>query len=93
MLTREQQLLMLRNLALTMVKSVVEKPEAVEFTEQVMTHNVVVEIYVADSDVGLVLGTRGAHVDAMRTLLNVACKRTDFKYNIDIISKARRRTH
>jgi len=89
-LKREEQIELLRNLATTMVKSVAEKPEEVVVRMVDTQHNLVFEICVASSDMGLVLGRDGCTAESMRDVMYVACKKTDFKITLDIVTKDKR---
>jgi len=63
-------------------KSLVDAPEEV-FVEQV--DGDLIELEVAQSDVGKVIGRQGRTARAMRTLLNAAGLRAHKRYALDII--------
>jgi predicted RNA-binding protein YlqC (UPF0109 family) len=75
----------IREFVLAMVRGVVDKPDEVEvYKEMAGLRNVVLEVVVAESDVGIAVGRDGTTVDAMRVLLFAKCKRHDLKYSFDI---------
>lgn len=63
-------------------KSLVDAPEEV-FVEQV--DGDLIELEVAQSDVGKMIGRQGRTARAMRTLLNAAGLRAHKRYTLDII--------
>ena len=71
-----------RALVELIAKSIVDTPEEV-FVEQV--DGDVIELEVAESDVGKVIGRQGRTARAMRTLLNAAGIRAHKRYQLEII--------
>ena len=68
------------------VKHLVNHPEDVQVGEVEGEHFVVYELRVAKSDMGLVLGRRGQHADAIRHLLNAAAAtRTRKRVTLEIL--------
>ena len=63
-------------------KSLVDAPDEV-FVEQVDSD--VIELEVAESDVGKVIGRQGRTARAMRALLNAAGVRAHKRYSLEII--------
>jgi predicted RNA-binding protein YlqC (UPF0109 family) len=63
-------------------KALVNAPEEV-FVEQV--DGDVIELEVAENEVGKVIGRQGRTVRAMRTLLNAAGVRAHKRYTLDVI--------
>jgi hypothetical protein len=55
-----------------MVKSVVDYPEQVEITEVEGTDSLILEIKVAQEDMGKVIGKSGRIINAMRTIISAA---------------------
>ena len=51
------------------VKAIVDKPEQVRVTEIISERTIVYELKVSKGDMGAVIGRRGQHADAIRTLL------------------------
>lgn len=89
-LTRDAQIQLLENLVTTMVTSIAEKPSEVEIRKMVTQHNLVFEVCVASTDMGLVLGREGCTAESMRDVMYVACKKTDFKVHLDIVTRDKR---
>jgi predicted RNA-binding protein YlqC (UPF0109 family) len=71
-----------RALVELIAKSIVDTPDEV-FVEQV--DGDVIELEVAESDVGKVIGRQGRTARAMRTLLNAAGIRAHKRYQLEII--------
>lgn len=66
------------------VKSLVEKPEAVELKETQDGDNITIIVNVADGDMGRVIGKGGATVTAIRTLLKNCNSKDGKRYFIQI---------
>lgn len=81
---RKEALEDLRFLIETIVAALVEYPDQVKIVELAGFRNVVLEVTVAESDVGAVVGSNARTVEAIRTILYAACKRYDLKYNLDV---------
>jgi predicted RNA-binding protein YlqC (UPF0109 family) len=58
-------------------KSIVDRPDDVEVTTSVSTKAVIVQIKVAQSDCGKIIGKRGRTIDAMKVLC-LAKKNTQY---------------
>ena len=56
-------------------RSIVDEPDAVTISETVEGEYLVVQLHVAASDMGKVIGKQGRIAEAMRTLLKVASVR------------------
>jgi uncharacterized protein len=66
-------------------QSLVDNPEQVEVNEIVSTQTVVLELRVAKSDLGKVIGKQGRTAHAIRTLLNAASGGTGKRYVLEIV--------
>ena len=55
-----------------MVKHLVDKPEEVQVQEVEGEHVILYELRVGEGDMGKVIGRRGQHAHAIRTLLSAA---------------------
>ena len=62
----------MKDLTEQMVKSVVDYPEQVEITEVEGTDSLILEIRVAQEDMGKVIGRSGRIINAMRTIISAA---------------------
>lgn len=69
----------------TLVKALVENPEAVEITEIDEGGDLVYEITVADEDLGRVIGRRGRVANAIRTVAKAAAVRLDRRVVVEIL--------
>ena len=67
------------------VKALVDDPEQVMVTEVEAEHTVVIELRVANSDMGKVIGKRGRNVQAIRTILSAASGKTRKRYILEIV--------
>ncbi len=75
----------MRELVETIVKALVDRPEAVEVTEVAGTHAHVLELKVAKEDLGKVIGRGGAHASAIRALLAAASGKENRRYILEIL--------
>jgi len=75
----------LTDLLETLVKALVENPEAVEITEIDEGGDLVYEITVADEDLGRVIGRRGRVANAIRTVAKAAAVRLDRRVVVEIL--------
>ncbi len=75
----------LKELIETMAKALVDKPEAVEVTEIEGEHNLLLELRVAQEDIGKVIGREGRTAQSMRTLLTAAATKVGRRSHLDIV--------
>ena len=68
-----------------LVRSIVESPDAVEIEEFEDDGELVLEIKVADDDLGRVIGREGRVAKAIRTIARAAGARDDRRVSVDII--------
>lgn len=66
-------------------KSLVEHPEQVEVTETVSDGTTVIQLKVAEDDMGMVIGKQGRIAKAIRTVVKAAAVRTDQKVTVEIV--------
>lgn len=64
--------------------SLVEHPEEVVVTEQVNGNEIVLELKVAPSDMGKVIGKQGRIAKAIRSVVKAAASKDDKKVVLDI---------
>ena len=74
-----------RELVEEIVKSLVDLPEEVSCTEIQGTHSCVLELRVAKSDVGKVIGKKGVHADAIRRLVHAIGGKKKRRYVLEIL--------
>jgi len=67
------------------VRALVDDPDQVEVSEVIGDHAHVLELRVAKSDLGKVIGKAGSHAAAIRTLMNAASGKKKRRYILDII--------
>jgi uncharacterized protein len=67
------------------VKSLVGEPDAVEVVESADGKNVRVEVRVADTDMGRVIGREGRTVKAIRSILFVAGQKHNRRFQLDLV--------
>ena len=67
------------------VKSLVEKPDAVTIERRIDEKGVLLELTVDPEDLGRVIGKRGATAQSLRTLLRALGTKNDARYNLKIV--------
>jgi predicted RNA-binding protein YlqC (UPF0109 family) len=67
----------MRDLVEFVVRSLVEDPDAVRVTELTESDGTVLEVHVADGDLGRVIGREGRVANAIRTLAKAAATAQD----------------
>ena len=68
-----------------MVKALVDHPTEVIVTEVEGQHASVIELVVAKDDIGKVIGKRGAHAQALRTIISAAGGKRKKRYVLEIV--------
>jgi uncharacterized protein len=68
-----------------LVRSIVESPDDVEIEEYDEDDELVLEIKVADDDLGRVIGREGRVAKAIRTIARAAGARDDRRVSVDIV--------
>jgi len=75
----------MKDLLIKIAQSLVDNTEQVQVNEIVSTQTVVLELMVAKSDLGKVIGKQGRTAHAIRTLLSAASGGTGKRYVMEII--------
>ena len=75
----------MKDLIADIVKALVDQPEQVTVTEIEGGHTVVLEISVAKSDMGKVIGKQGRNAQAIRTILSAAAGKAKIRYVLEIV--------
>jgi predicted RNA-binding protein YlqC (UPF0109 family) len=75
----------LKDLVEFMAKSLVDQPDAVQVNEVVGEQTTVVELRVAKTDVGKVIGKQGRTARSMRTILNAASTKLQKRSVLEIV--------
>jgi len=75
----------MKHLLIQIVKALVDNPELVEVSEIVSAQTVVLELRVAKSDMGKIIGKQGKTANAIRTILNAASGKTRKRFVLEIV--------
>jgi len=75
----------MKDLLIKIVKALVDNPEQVQINQIEGTQTVVLELKVATSDLGKVIGKQGRTANAIRTLLNAASGKAQKRYVLEIV--------
>lgn len=75
----------MKELVEVIAKSLVEHPEEVIVTEKESGKSTVIELKVAQSDMGKVIGKQGRIAKAIRSVVKAAASKSDKKVIVDIV--------
>ena len=75
----------MKDLISDIVKALVDQPDQVAVTEIEGGQTVVLELSVAKSDMGKVIGKKGQNALALRTILSAAAGKTRKRYVLEIV--------
>ena len=75
----------MKELVEVIAKSLVEYPEEVVVTEKESGKSTVIELKVAQSDMGKVIGKQGRIAKAIRSVVKAAASKSDKKVIVDIM--------
>lgn len=67
------------------VKALVEKTDEVEVREKSSEKSTVIEVHLAESDIGKVIGREGRTIKAIRSLLYAAGQKHGRRYVLEIV--------
>lgn len=81
-----EQVEFLTSLVRQNVLGIVEHEGEVRIEKDVTPARVVFSVFVAPTDIGLILGDGGATADAIRRIVWTACKKTRYRVDIDIVT-------
>ena len=65
-------------------KALVDKPEEVVLTETIREDSILIELSVADSDMGKIIGRSGKIAKAIRSIVKAATSKSDKKVILEI---------
>ncbi len=68
-----------------LVKSLVDRPEAVKVTEVVSERSIILEVTVAEDDIGRVIGKQGKTISAIRVVLNASAAKLKKRVVLELI--------
>ena len=69
----------------TIIKNLVDNPEAVEIKEVENEKSIVFEVKVADEDFGKVIGKQGKIAQSIRTVMRAIANRKDKKVTVEFM--------
>ena len=75
----------MRDLITEIVKALVDEPDQVVVTEVEGGQTIILELSVAKSDMGKVIGKKGRNAQALRTILSAAGGKTRKRYVLEIV--------
>lgn len=75
----------MKELLLYMAKNLVDKPEAVTVEEVIDEEGKVLELHVAEGDMGKVIGRQGRIAKEIRTIIKTVAQRTGEKVTVEIV--------
>jgi predicted RNA-binding protein YlqC (UPF0109 family) len=75
----------MKDLLVVIVQAIVDRPEEVSVTELTAEHTSVLELRVAKSDMGKVIGKQGRMAQAIRTILSAASGKARKRYVLEIV--------
>lgn len=75
----------MKDLLTYLVQSLVDHPDEVSVTERVVDDETVLEVRVADGDMGKVIGRQGRVVKEIRTLMKAVAQREGKRVSVEIL--------
>ena len=69
----------------TIIKSLVDSPEAIEIKEVENEKTIVFEVKVAEGDMGKIIGRQGKNAQSIRTVMRAVAYRKDKKVTVEFI--------
>jgi hypothetical protein len=76
---------MVKDMISNVVKALVDQPDQVSVNEVEGSHTIVLELKVAKSDMGKVIGKQGRNAQALRTILGAAAGKHRKRYVLEIV--------
>ncbi len=75
----------MKELVEVIAKALVDNPEEVVVTEKKDGRNIMIELHVAPSDMGKVIGKQGRIAKAIRAVVKAASTRENIKVDVEIV--------
>ena len=75
----------MKDLITEIVKALVDQPEEVSVNEVGGDHTTVLEVRVAKTDMGKIIGKQGRTAQAIRTIMSAAAGKTRKRYIVEIV--------
>ena len=66
-------------------KALVDEPDAVHISETIGRGSILIDLFVAPKDIGRVIGRKGQHINAMRTLAHVLGAKQGKRVHLEIV--------
>jgi predicted RNA-binding protein YlqC (UPF0109 family) len=66
-------------------KALVDNPEAVHVSETIGAGSILIDLQVAQEDIGRVIGRKGRHINAMRALARVLGAKQGKRVSLEIV--------
>ena len=83
----------MKELVETLCKSLVDNPDQVRVTQVDGEQTTILELRVAQTDLGKVIGKQGRTARALRTILSAAGMKQRRRFNLEIIEKYEEDSH
>jgi len=77
----------MKTLVELIAKKLVDRPEEVKVSEVSGDYSCVIELKVAKEDIGKVIGKKGAHAQAIRTIMMAASGKDGRRYILEILDE------
>ena len=77
----------MKELVEVIAKALVDQPDEVVVTEKETEKSIVLELRVAQPDMGKVIGKQGCIAKAIRSVVKAAASKEDKKVTVDIVQK------
>lgn len=71
----------------TIIKNLVDTPEAVDIKEVEREKNIIFEVKVAEKDFGKIIGRQGKIAQSIRTVMKAVANRKDKKVTVEFIEQ------
>ena len=75
----------MKELVEVIAKALVDNPDEVVVTEKADGRNIMIELHVASSDMGKVIGKQGRIAKAIRAVVKAASTRDNLKVDVEIV--------
>ena len=75
----------MKELVEVIAKALVDSPDEVVVTEKAEGRNIMIELHVAPSDMGKVIGKQGRIAKAIRAVVKAASTRENVKVDVEIV--------
>lgn len=75
----------MKELVEVIAKALVEKPDEVVVTEKTNGKHITIELHVAPTDMGKVIGKQGRIAKAIRAVVKAASTKDDVRVDVDIV--------